>query len=61
MHNLDAMGLRAVILEMESCLTKVDALGLTRAGAILDTALVELRSIQRSIDVIDEAGRSGGG
>lgn len=61
MHKLDAMGLRAVILELESCLTKVDALGLTRAGAILDTALVELRSIQRSIDVIDEAGRSGGG
>ncbi|GGD32381.1 hypothetical protein [Croceicoccus pelagius] len=42
--------IKKVILEVEDCLHQVDMLGLRKAGAILETALVELQSISQSLD-----------
>lgn len=54
--NCDSDGLKALISELEGCLAKLDAMGITRPGALLDEAIVELRSMQRAIDAVKSAG-----
>lgn len=58
--NRDSDGLTSLISELEGCLAKMDAMGLIRLGALLDEALGELRSLQRAIDVMKEAGHRDG-
>ena len=60
MDNLDSDGLEALISKLEGCLERMDAMGLIRPGALLDEALAELRSLQRAIDAMKEAGRRDG-
>lgn len=47
--------LNKVIAEVESCLAEVDRLGLTRAGAILHTAIIEMKAIVQSVEALERA------
>ncbi|WP_156500652.1 hypothetical protein [Croceicoccus bisphenolivorans] len=58
MNKLNRAQLSETIDGVQECLAAVDAMGLTRAGAILETALMELRSIEQSVEALNAAARS---
>jgi len=55
LRKLDSDSLGRAIRDVESCLSDVDKMGLTRIGAILDTALNELKALADSLDALDKA------